>query len=127
MDGWDSSYAEGENYEIVVRSGVALVLIWERPDLERAAISKLLREVLEHVSELAASDISGVVVDQTHASPLLGRDTREATSEIIAACAAHQKRAAFVVAPGVQYTMMIRLTDATFLDREEAKAWVASD
>jgi hypothetical protein len=127
-----ASYAEGDNFEIIIAKRLATVRVWQRPDLSYQAGAALAQRISDHVRALAEdASVEALLIDQREAPPLIGKTTRAAISEMVATCTAKRKPIALLSSLGVQHAIMRRIVHAETLGRaftsvDDAQRWLLS-
>lgn len=126
------TYAEGGNYRIELRGGVAFCSVWRRPDVDSATGAEFARQKIAHFQKLARGEAAGMIFDLREAPPVTGPKTQEAIGQMLQAFEVAGLPMAVVVGDhSVQRLQLTRLVSevapargGVFRTSEEAEAFV---
>lgn len=102
-------FAEGENFRIVVKDGVAIWSVWRRPDLDLAAGAALAERQVGEASRLLIRGVRAMVFDLTEAPDIAGPKTQDAIGAILAPFEKMRVPVAVVVLSPMQVLQLGRL------------------
>jgi hypothetical protein len=125
-------FAEGDNYAIEIRRGVAVCRVWSRPDLDSAAGAQLAQDKVAHFRRLVAGHADGLILDLSAAPTVTGPKTQQALGEMLRIWQDARKPIALVVGRNAMQQLQLRRLIATFAAKdgilldsvEEAQTWI---
>ena len=104
-----SVFAEGDNYRIVLRNGIAIWTVWRRPDLDTAAGAALAERQAVESARLLVRGVRGLVFDLTEAPDIAGPKTQAAIGNILSPFEKMRVPIAVVVGSPMQVLQLGRL------------------